>query len=64
MNHHQDIDIAKIYNSNDVTESIPNSSSVMENAIIPIEKQSINKNGISTDNIIADNSRSEENEEK
>ena len=56
--------LTKIYISNEVTENISNSSNIIETTITPIEKQSINKIGISTDNIIVDSSRSEENEEK
>ena len=55
--------LANIYISNEITEDISNSSNVIETTITPIEKQSINKNVISTDNIV-DNSKSEENEEK
>ena len=56
--------LAKIYISNEITEDISNCSNVLETTITPTEKQSINKNGISTYNIIVDNSKSEENEEK
>ena len=52
--------LAKIYISNEITEDISSSSNVIETTITPTEKQSINKNGISTYNIIADNSKSEE----
>ena len=49
----------KKYIANDVTENISKPSNVMETTITPIEKQSMNKNGISTDNTIVGNSRSE-----
>ena len=55
--------LAKIYISNKITENISNSSNVIETTITPIEKQSINKNGSSTDNIV-ENSRSDKNEQK
>ena len=56
--------LAKKYISNDVTENISKPSNVIETTITQIDKQSMNKNGISTDNMIVDNSSSEGNEEK
>ena len=57
--------LAKKYISNDVTENISKpSSNVIETTITPNEKQFMNKNGLSIDNTIVDNSRSKGNEEK
>ena len=56
--------LAKKYIANDVTENISKPSNVIETTNTPIEKQSMNKNGISTDNTVLDNSKSEGNEEK
>ena len=56
--------LAKKYISNDVTENISKPSNVIETTMTQIDKQSMNKNGISTDNMIVDNSSSEGNEEK
>ena len=56
--------LAKKYISNDVTENISKPSNVIETTITQIDKQSMNKNGISTDNMIVDNSSSEGNKEK
>ena len=53
--------LANKYIANDVTENISKSSNVIESTITPIEEQSMNKNGISTDNTIVNNSRSEGN---
>ena len=56
--------LAEKYTSNDVIENISKPSNVIESTITPIEKQPLNKNGISTDNTIVDNSKSERNKEK
>ena len=56
--------LAKKYIANDVTENISKSSYVIEITITPIEKLSMNKNGITTDNTILNNSRSEGNEDE